>query len=295
MWNTLIIDPLINTLLWIYNVLAQNFGLAIIAFTVLIRLITYPLTAQQMKSTQSMQALQKSKEWQDMQAKHKGDREKLAQEQMKLYREMGVSPFGSCLPTIIQFPIIIGLYQAIIRALAVTPIQLLELTRHVYPFFPAYLLIPLNNYFLWMDLSQPEKDYGITIAGFGIPILAILVVISTFLQSKLMTPPTGAGDQGAQMTRAMNLYMPLFMGYLAYSFPSGLALYFVTSNVVGILQYAIRGNVEWRNLIPVSIQSRLGIAPNSPEAPKKSLPAENKSARAKNTSSKKRTSPKRPS
>jgi YidC/Oxa1 family membrane protein insertase len=292
MWNTLIIDPLVNTLLWIYSVLAQNFGLAIIAFTILIRLITYPLTAQQMKSSQSMQNLQKSKEWQDMQKKYKEDKEKLAQEQMKLYREMGVSPFGSCLPTIIQFPIIIGLYQAVIRALAVTPIQLLELTRHVYPFFNAAALIPLNNYFLWMDLSQPEKDYGIAIAGYGIPILAILVVVSTYLQSKLMTPPPTTGDQGAQMSRAMNLYMPLFMGYLAYSFPSGLAIYFVTSNAVGIIQYALMGKLNFRNLLPQRLQLGPGAAP-PPDPPKKSPAAEKKASVAKNPSTKKRTSTKR--
>ena len=250
MWNSIILNPMINSLLWIYSVLWQNFGLAIIIFTIVVRLITYPLTAQQMKSTRAMQDMQKSKKWQDIQKKYKGDREKLAQEQMNLYKEMGVSPFGSCLPTLIQFPIIIGLYQAIIRALAVTPMQLLELTKHIYPFYNAAALIPLNNYFLWMDLSQPEKDFGITIAGFGIPILAILVVGTTFLQSKLMTPPSTTGEQGANMGRAMNLYMPLFMGYLAYSFPSGLALYFVTSNAVGILQYGLMGRLDWRNLLP---------------------------------------------
>lgn len=241
---------MINSLMWIYTGLAQNFGLAIIVFTILVRLLTYPLTASQIKSSKAMQDLQKSKKWQDMQKKYKNDREKLAQEQMNLYKEMGVSPFGSCLPTLIQFPIIIGLYQAVIRALAVTPLQLLELTRHIYPFYAAAALIPLNNYFLWMDLSQPEKDFGISIAGYGIPILAILVVGTTFLQSKLMTPPSTTGDQGANMSRAMNLYMPLFMGYLAYSFPSGLALYFVTSNLAGILQYGIMGRLDWRNLLP---------------------------------------------
>jgi len=256
MWNTLILDPMVNSLLWIYDLLANNFGLAIIAFTIIVRLITYPLTAQQMKSTQKMQEMQKSKKWQEIQKKYKDDREKLSQEQMKLYREMGINPFGSCLPTIIQFPIIIGLYQAVVRALAVTPMQLLELSSHIYPLIPAAVLIPLNNYFLWLDLSQPEKDYGIPIAGFTIPILAILVVVSTYLQSKLMTPPTTGGEQGASMTKAMNLYMPLFMGYLAWSFPSGLALYFVTSNLVGILQYAIMGKLNWRNLLPIRTPSK---------------------------------------
>jgi YidC/Oxa1 family membrane protein insertase len=254
-WSTLILNPMINSLMWIYSGLAQNFGLAIIVFTILVRLITYPLTASQIKSTKNMQEMQKSKKWQDIQKKYKNDREKLAKEQMDLYKEMGVSPFGSCLPTLIQFPIIIGLYQAIIRALAVTPFQLLELTRHIYPFYNAAALIPLNNYFLWLDLSLPEKDYGIAIAGFTLPILAVLVVATTFLQSRLMTPPSTTGDQGANMSRAMNLYMPLFMGYLAYSFPSGLALYFVTSNLVGILQYGIMGRLDWRNLLPARFSS----------------------------------------
>ncbi len=250
MWDTIIINPMVNTLLWIYSVLGQNFGLSIIVFTILIRLLTYPLTASQLKSTQAMQEMQKSKKWQDMQKKYKDDKEKLAQEQMKLYQEMGVNPFGSCLPTIIQFPIIIGLYQGIIRALAVTPVQLLDLSRHVYPFIDAAVLIPLNNRFLWMDLALPEKDFGLAIAGIGIPVLAIFVVITTYLQSKLMTPPSTGGDQGANMSKAMNMYMPLFMGYLAYTFSSGLTLYFVTSNLVGVLQYALMGRLDWRNLIP---------------------------------------------
>ncbi len=92
MWDTLILNPMMNALLWIYDLLANNFGLAIIVFTILVRLITYPLTAQQMKSTQKMQEFQKSKEWQDVQTKYKGDKEKLSAEQMKLYREMGVNP-----------------------------------------------------------------------------------------------------------------------------------------------------------------------------------------------------------
>lgn len=252
-WTNGILNPMINSLLWIYNILANNFGLAIIVFTVVVRLITYPLTASQMKSAQKMQDLQKSKEWQDIQAKYKNEKEKLSQEQMKLYREMGVNPFGSCLPTLIQFPIIIGLYQAITRALAVTPIQLLELTRHVYPFTNAATLIPLNNYFLWMDLSLPESAFGIPFPGtsFFIPVLTILVVVTSYLQTKVMTPATAnPNDQGASMSRSMNITMPLFMGWISYSFPSGLALYFLTSNVAAVAQYAIQGKVDWRTLIP---------------------------------------------
>jgi YidC/Oxa1 family membrane protein insertase len=252
MWNAFI-SLMINVLLYIYDFVGNDFGLAIILFTILVRLVTYPLNAQQVKQSKAMQDLQNSKEWQDMNKKYKDNREKLAQEQMKLYQKMGVNPLGSCLPTLIQFPIIIGLYQAIIRALAVTPLQLLNLSKHINN---GADLVPLNNVFLWMDLSLPEKDFGLSIAGFGIPILAIIVVITSYLQTKLMTPPTAnPGDQSAQMTKMMGLYMPIFMGWLAYSFSSGLALYFVVSNLSTILQYALMGRLNWRNLLPERLKA----------------------------------------
>jgi len=247
MWDAFI-SLMINVLLYIYNLVGQNFGLAIILFTILVRLVTYPLNNQQMKQTKAMQDLQSSKKYQDMQKKYKDDKEKFAQEQMKLYKEMGVNPFGSCLPTLIQFPVIIGLYQAIIRALAVTPLQLLTLSKHI---SNGAAMIPLNNFFLWMDLSLPEKDFGLSVAGYGLPILAVVVVVTSYLQTKLMTPPSSnPNDQSAQMGKAMGLYMPIFMGWLAYSFSSGLALYFVISNLTTILQYAAMGKLDWSNLLP---------------------------------------------
>jgi YidC/Oxa1 family membrane protein insertase len=252
MWDAFI-SLMVNILLYIYDFVGNNFGIAIILFTILVKLVTYPLNAQQVKSTKAMQDLQNSKKWQNIQKKYKDDKEKLSQEQMKIYKEMGVNPFGSCLPTLIQFPIIIGLYQAIIRSLAVTPLQLLNLSKHI---SNGAGLIPLNNIFLWMDLSLPEKDFGISISGFGLPILALTVVATSFLQTKLMTPPTqNPSDQSAQMSKAMGLYMPLFMGWLAYSFSSGLALYFVVSNLTTILQYAIMGRLDWSNILPQRAKS----------------------------------------
>jgi YidC/Oxa1 family membrane protein insertase len=247
MWNTLIIEPMVNALLWIYS-LVGNFGIAIILFTILIRLITHPLTASQVKSTAKMTELQKSKKWLEMQKKYKDDKTKLSQEQMALYKELGINPMGSCLPMLIQFPIIIGLYQSVTRAMAASPLQLLDLSKLTYPFINTADLIPLKSQFLWMSLGQPER---LNIFGVAIPVLTILVVITTFLQSKLMTPPpANPGDQAAQMSKMMNLYMPLLMGYFAFTLASGLALYFVVSNLVGIGQYAILGKLNWRNLLP---------------------------------------------
>jgi len=254
MWNTLVIEPMLNLLLWIYSLIGGNLGLAIILFTILIRLITYPLTASQMKSSQKMQEMQGNEKWKAMQKKYKDDKEKLAQEQMKLYKELGVNPLASCLPTIIQLPILFGLYGALIQAMAATPHQLLGLSKLIYPFINAAQLFPLNNHFLWMNLAQPER---LPIFGIAVPTLTILVVITTWLQSKVMTPPSSnPGDQGAQMGKMMNLYMPFMMGMIAYSLASGLAIYFLASNVVGIAQYAAMGKTNWKNLLPSFLISK---------------------------------------
>jgi YidC/Oxa1 family membrane protein insertase len=239
MWD-LFVSVFINVLLWIYNVIGQNFGIAIILFTILIRIVTWPLNAQQMKGAAAMQELQNDKDWQAIQKKYAKDREKLAQEQMRVYREKKINPFGSCLPTLVQFPIIIALYQSIIRALASTPLDLLKLSRSI-SLPNASDLIPLNSSFLWMDLGQPEPYY----------ILAIVVAVTTYVQSKLTIPATSnPNDQGAAMARSMTYTMPLMLGWFALTFPSGLAVYFITSNVLGIVQYAMQGKANWRNLLP---------------------------------------------
>jgi YidC/Oxa1 family membrane protein insertase len=245
MWN-LFVSIFINILLWIYNLIGQNFGVAIILFTILIRIITWPLNAQQMKGAKAMQDLQNDKEWQAIQKKYAKDREKLAQEQMRLYREKGINPFGSCLPTLIQFPILVALYQSIIRALAATPLDLLKLSQSINPnFLDVGKLIPLNSKFLWMNLGQPEPYY----------ILAIIVAATTYIQSKLTLPPaTNPNDQSAAMGQSMAITMPLMLGWFALTFPSGLAVYFITSNLLGIIQYAAQGKANWSNLLPKSMR-----------------------------------------
>jgi YidC/Oxa1 family membrane protein insertase len=250
MWDAFV-GFMINILLYIYNLVGQNFGVAIILFTLLIRLVTHPLTAKQMQGSTAMADMQKDKRWIEAQKKYKNDKEKLSQEQMKLYKELGINPFASCLPTVIQLPIIIALYQAVIQSLAATPYDLIQFTNKVYAGFINFNQIyPLNHQFLWMDLGKPDL---IIIAGLGfpIPILAVLVVITTYIQSKLTTPPSsGSDDQSAAMANSMTMMMPFMMGYMALTLASGLSLYFLASNVIGIGQYAILGKVNWRNLLP---------------------------------------------
>ena len=251
MWDTIIINPMTNVLLWIYDALGHGphmFGLAIILFTILIKVITWPLNASQVKGAQAMQELQNDKDWQEIQKKYAKDKEKLAQEQMRVYKEKGINPFASCLPTLIQFPIIIGLYQSITRALSATPFDMLKLARTIYPFQNVEGIIPLNSKFLWMDLGRPES---IQILGFALPTLAIIVAITTYIQSKLTMPTsTNPNDQSAQMSSMMSIYMPLLLGWFALNFASGISVYFITSNALGIIQYAATGRANWSNLLP---------------------------------------------
>ena len=256
-WGFFILNPFTNVLLLIYNLIGHNFGLAVIFFTILIRAITWPLNAQQLKGAKVMQELQSDKEWLDIQKKYAKDREKLAQEQMRIYQERGINPLASCLPTLIQFPIIIGLYQSVTRALAATPLTLLQLARSIYPMvISASALIPLNSHFLWMDLGRPEGlpfpgGFTISFLPYGFPTLAIIVALTTYLQTKLTLPPSSnPNDQAAAMNGMMTIYMPLFLGWLVLNYASGLAVYFVTSNVLGIIQYSMMGRVNWRNLLP---------------------------------------------
>jgi YidC/Oxa1 family membrane protein insertase len=243
-----ITNPMLNVLLLVYDFLGNNFGIAVIVFTVLIRLLTYPLTAKSLKSTQKMQEMQKSKKWKAMQKKYKDDKQKQQEEQLKLYKEIGFNPLSGCLPTLIQFPIIIGLYQAIIRVMASTPMSTLELSDRLYSFVSSSL-IPVNDTFLWMDLGQPERLFLPFFPEFGIPTLAIIVVITSWLSTRTMS--TGSSDgQGAQMTQMMGIYMPLLMGWLAYTYASGLALYFVVSNILGVVQNMIMRGIHIRELIP---------------------------------------------
>jgi len=246
-WELIIVQPMTNILL-VITMLVKNFGVAIILFTLLIKLLTIPLTAKQVKSRREMADLQNSPEYKKIMEKYKDDREKLALEQQRIYKEKGISPFSSCLPLLLQMPIIFGLYQAIMRAMASTPVELLKLERIIYPFLDVNKIIPIQNRFLWMDLGQPERLY---VFGIGIPVLAILVVLTSWLQTKAMETSDAGGDASvAATTNSMNLMMPLFMGYLAYQYSAGLALYFVISNLATMLIYALMGEMNWKKLIP---------------------------------------------
>ncbi len=235
----LIINPFCTILLFLYQILGGNVVLAIIVFTILVRVATYPLTIKQQRSSKAMQELQP--ELKKLQEKYKNDRERLAQAQWELYRQFGVNPLAGCLPLIIQLPIMLGLYRAIVATLAATPHQLLDLSGRLW--VPSLSdVVPLNNQFMWLNLAVPDPLY----------LLPILVVVTTWLSQKLVMPPTTSSgssgdrsaDQAAQMSRQMMMIMPLMFGFFSLSFASGLSIYFIVSNLIGIGQYAMMGKIN---------------------------------------------------
>ena len=168
---------------------------------------------------------------------------------VRIQRERGINIFGSCLPTLIQFPILFALIPSITYAIGSYPLSLLKLSRSVF-FQDVTSLVPLNSKFLGMDLGLPERTL---IFGLSIPVLALTVAITTYFQTKLTTPQTatgGANDQAAATNQMMSIYMPLLLGYFALNFASGIAVYFITSNLLGVVQYAATGRANWRNLLP---------------------------------------------
>jgi YidC/Oxa1 family membrane protein insertase len=246
-WTTFILQPMLNILLWLYSVLGGQFWLAIIVFTIFIRVLMTPLMLPQQRSAKKMQELQPR--LQELQKKYAKDREKLAQEQMALYKEAGVNPMGGCLPLLVQFPIWIGLYQSIIQALGYQPMQLLNLSGNIYLFLQRlWTEVPLNRFFLGMDLAlTPQQLGGLTYA------LPILVAFTSWLQTKMTTPGGSAdGGQAASMNQSMTLMMPLMFGFFSLSFATGLSFYFIISNIIGIVTQGFisgwEGLLFWKNL-----------------------------------------------
>jgi len=230
---------MINSLLILYSIAISNFGLAIILFTILIRAAMMPLTVKQSKQMKSMTALQpKIKE---IQNKFKNDKQKQSQETMKLYKEQGVNPIGCLGPMFIQFPIWIGLYQAILQTVPNTPESLVKLSGHLYGWLPfVHDVVPINSQFIWMDLSNPDPSPVV---------MPILVGISMFLMQKMTTMPA-MDDRQASTNKMMLWMMPIMFGFFTMSFPSGLALYWVVSNIVGIIiQGFITGWDPMKNLL----------------------------------------------
>lgn len=242
LWNLIFLDPVLNILIVITKILFGNFGLAIIALTAIVRLAILPLTMRQLRASKkmsdSMRDLQPK--LQQIQKKYAKDKQKLFKEQQKLFKEAGVNPMG-CLTSpmlvtmVIQMPIFIALYRAIIQAVAVTPQDFLGLSDHLYSWSMVHEALPVSGKFLWLNLGNADQYF----------IIPLLVTATMWISQKMMTSSSGDNKQQS-MQSMMQIMMPLMFGFITLSLPSGLGLYFLITSIVSIItQYRIYG---WTNL-----------------------------------------------
>lgn len=210
-----ILYDLLGKLLYGIYSLLQNYGLAIIAFTIVVKVFLLPLALKQTNSMKRMQEIQPK--LQALQQKYKNDKQKLNEKMMELYKEYNYNPASGCLPLLVQFPILIGLFRVLQN--------------------PQLYVFPEGTYenvvqsFLWLpNLGNPDPYY----------ILPILAAITTYLSNKMIS----TSNSGDQTQKTMNMVMPLMIGWISLKFPSGLALYWVVSNIFQMIQqYVIMRNV----------------------------------------------------
>jgi len=218
------LDPLYNALgavLAFFYAIVPNEGVAIILLTITVMLLLFPLTAKSSRSMLAMQRLQP--EIKKLQAKHKGDRQKLNEEMMKLYQENKVNPLGGCLPLVVQFPVFIALFH-VLRSTAATVPTGSSLYKAIIAAEPAGLT------FLGMDLSLKATDnHGDLLSALPYYVLVAAVFLTGFLQSRQSqrNTPAGANAQMQMITKVL----PIAFGAFSLFFPAGLVLYFLVSNL----------------------------------------------------------------
>ncbi|HYM51334.1 MAG TPA: YidC/Oxa1 family membrane protein insertase [Candidatus Limnocylindrales bacterium] len=238
LWWAIFGVPMHAVLAWLVHVLAGNplaeaigpFGIAIILLTIMIKIILSPIFHYQLTTSRRVQAEQRriAPELAALRKKYKKDPQGLNQATMALYREHGINPLAQmsgCLPALIQAPILIALYW-VIYGVAKGGLGIHDL------------------HFLWIPhLDQRAGDFAHN--GPLVIALPLLAGLTTFVQTKMMTPPGGtAGVDPTQqaMTQNMTLIMPVFIGFISLNFPAALALYWVVSNLFSIgQQYFITG------------------------------------------------------
>ena len=220
----------------IYN-LVNNYGVAIILFTILVKLLLLPLNIKSQKAMKKQQKIQPLLA--ELQKKYANDQQKLQQETMKLYKENNVSMMGGCLPLLIQMPILIALYRAIQRMMGREGINYmflgLDLSKAPNEIFARYG----EEHALagqYMYLSDPIKNLSVIL----LILIPIIAIVSSVLQSKISMKLSGQDknkNEQAQSTNAMMMWMmPLMTGFFTYSLAAGIGLYWIISGIVQIVQ-----------------------------------------------------------
>lgn len=261
--------PVLGPVLKFIYQFVNNYGLAIILFSILMKLLILPLNIKQQKSMEEMRKIQP--ELAKLNKKYQNDKEKLQKETMKLYEQHNVNPAAGCLPVLIQFPIIFALYRVINRPMSYIMGLSVETIRKIVEVMQWDIDVSTNNLLMMNEIKiahnmTPEviaklgdlvpsglKSIDFTFLGLNLAqtpqlnqfdvlwIIPILAVLTTFLTSKvsMMTQPSatgGAEDTAASMNKGMMLMMPLMTGYFCFMMPSGVGLYWIVNNVLAILQ-----------------------------------------------------------
>jgi len=236
-------QPILNALILLYNLFFSNLGLAIIALTVLIKLVLVPFTNPQLKASQKLQEI--NPELEKLKKKYKDDKQKLMQAQMELYKKHGFNPAAGCLPQIVQFILLITLYQVFNQVIRSGTEVMAKISQSLYPFVAIPQQLNLN--FLYLNLSQPDL---IRIPGFvALPgIFVLLATLFQFLSSRLMMPVVKAEEKEAEQTEKkeddMAVAMQKQMVYLfpamtlifGYTMPSGVILYWLVFSLFSFIQ-----------------------------------------------------------
>jgi len=265
-FDALLIVPILNVLIIFYKVflflrIPGALGLAIIFLTVLIRLILWPLTSAQLKSTQKMAALKPHLD--RIKAEHGHDKVRHQEEVTKLYKEHGVNPLTGCLPLLVQIPVFIALYRVLLQIVDPTKTDFLaKINSKIY--FPPMQLDKIPNTFFF-GLRLEDKPSNWTQIGFFILIIPILTGLFQYIQSKMLMPSAQAPavkpkkekekesmeDAMASMQSQMSFIMPATIAFFSYGFPVGLSLYWNTFTIIGIVQqYLISGAGSFNKYLP---------------------------------------------
>ena len=246
LFNILFTFPIFNGLVLLYHVFG-DFGVSIIVLTLIIKLILFPLTLQQLKSMKATQALQP--EMAEIRKKYGKDQQGQAVAMQELYKKYGVNPLAGCLPLVIQLPVLYGLFYALSGIFRTSVHTLTAINQNLYPFVPHFTTYP-NVYLNWFTFLGPNVHISL-----GSPdpshILPILAGLATFIQLRMSMPKNqpkaAANDPTAQSTRMMQYFMPLITVFFGWQFPAGLALYWTVSSVFqAVQQYFVTG---WGGLL----------------------------------------------
>ena len=247
-----LLDPMINVLVILNHALWGSFGLAVIAFTILVRFVTFPLTLRQLQQTRAMQALQPRV--QEIQKKFT-DPKRRQEEMMKAYREAGVNPLGCLGPLVLQFPVLIGLFYAIRQTLAISPEALDNLSSHLYSWSYIQSAIPLEESFIGINLAEGAS---INVLNLNL-LIVVLVGVATWAQSK--TTVVVATDERARTQQQMMQWMlPIMFMFFGLSFPSGVSLYWVVTSIVSVGFNVVTYGFPALNIPPL-------VGPPKPPAP----------------------------